>query len=90
MLLRCMLTIKAKDITLWMKCFWKQRSSQRKRSHSPSASGQPPASKRSNYDSHLTTITEVEMISDKLKEKHDDKYTTEQFRAWAHDSNEKV
>ena len=58
--------------TLWIKCSWKQHSSQRKRSHSPSASGQPPTSKRSNYDSHLT---EVEMIMDKLKEKCEDKYT---------------
>ena len=35
----------------WIKCSWKQHSSQRKRSHSPRASGQPPTSKRSNYDS---------------------------------------
>ena len=49
-------------ITLWMKCSWKQPSSQRKRSHFPSGSGQPPTSKQSNYDSHLTMTTEVEMI----------------------------
>ena len=58
-------------ITLWIKC------SQRKRSHSPSASGQPPTSKRSNYDSYLITMTEVEMIMEKLEEKHEDKYTLE-------------
>ena len=40
-------------ITLWMKCSWKQPSSQRKQSHSPNASGQPPTSKWSNYSSHL-------------------------------------
>ena len=58
--------------------------SQRKRSHSPSASDLPPTSNRSNYGSHLTKMTEVEVIMDELKEKHEDTYTPEQIRAWAH------
>ena len=77
-------------ITLWMKCSWKQPSSQRKRSHSPSASGQPPTSKRSSYSSHLTTMTEVEMIMNKLKEKRGKIYSRTISSMGAHDSNEEV
>ena len=71
-------------ITLWMKCSWKRPSAQRKRPHSPSASDLPSTSKRSNYGSHLSKMTEVEEIMDKLKEKHKETYTPEQIRAWAH------
>ena len=70
-------------ITLWMKCSWTRPSAQRKRPHSPSASGLPSTSKRSNYESHLTKMTEVEVIMDKLKEKHE-RFSAEQLRAWAH------
>ena len=70
-------------ITLWMKCSWKRPSAQRKRPHSPSVSDLPSTSKRSNYGSHLSKMTEVEVIMDKLKEKHKETYTPEQIRAWA-------
>ena len=70
--------------TLWMKCSWTRPSAQRKRPRSPSASGLPSTSKRSNYESHLTKMTEVEVIMDKLKEEHEERFSAEQLRAWAH------
>ena len=74
---------KGKNITLWMKCCWQH---QRKRALSPShtSSNALPKSKCSNYDLHLQKMSEVEVIMDKLKEIHEDVYSPEQVRAWAH------
>ena len=74
---------KGKNITLWVKCCWQH---QRKHALSPSHTSNDtlPKSKRSNYDTHLQRMSEVELIVDKLKKTHKDGYSAEQLRAWAH------
>ena len=70
---------KGKKIKLWVK-----RHQVRKRSHSPKADVSSAKARRTNYDSHLSKMSEVELIIEDLKEKQGTKYTPEQLQAWAH------
>ena len=71
---------KGKQIKLWVK-----RNVARKRSHSPSKPDTPSAkARRTNYDSHLRKMSEVELILEELKEKQGTKFTPEQLQTWAH------
>ena len=69
---------KGKQIRLWIK-----RQQAKKRS-SPNPDIPPSNKRRTNYDSHLSKMSEVEMIIEDLKEKHSTKYTPEQLNVWAH------
>ena len=77
---------KGKQIRLWVK-----RQHSQKCSHSPLTHRDGPSQKarRSVYDTHLDHMAEVDVIFEKLQEKHDN-YTPEQLRAWAHASNEET
>jgi hypothetical protein len=52
----------------------------------PTKSSKVPSDTRhpSNYDSHLKTADEVNIIFKSLKDKHGGEYTPEQLRTWAH------
>ena len=69
---------KKKRIFLWIKC----KPASKKRSNPESASSNAPQSKRQN--SLVTTMSEVEDIASKLKEKHGEKFTSLQLNCWAH------
>ncbi len=69
-----------KTITLWMKIITRTK---RKRDSSNNRESSPKP-KRSSYDSHLNKVSEVEEIVEKLQKKHENKHTSEQYRAWAH------
>lgn len=57
------------QINLWMKCSWKNKTT---KTYSSNVSD-PPKSKRSNYDAHLSKMSDVEVIVDELKGKHAEK-----------------
>ena len=46
--------------------------------------GTSTESSGSNYQGHLKTLSEVQVIVDELEKKHKDCYTPEQIRAWGH------
>ncbi len=90
---------KKKVIMLW--CFRKSPhpNTSRKRPSPDSESSANPrkVARTSNYTKHVDRIAEVEEIEDELKEKHLDKFTDVQYRAWAnlikmkkHDSLDKA
>ena len=72
-----------------MKC-QKPKATKRQRSTSTeaSASGEVelPKTKRAGpgYSAHMKNMMEVEEILEKLKQKHEENYTPEQLRTWAH------
>ena len=70
---------KGKQIKLWVK-----RLQARKRSNSPKPGASSAKVRRTNYDSHLDKMSEVELILEDLKEKQGTKYSPEQLHAWAH------
>ena len=72
---------KGKQIRLWVK-----RHRTQKRTHSPSPAPDGPSHKvrRSNYDSHPSKMSEVELTIEKLKENLENSYSPEQLWAWAH------
>lgn len=47
------------------------------------STGVPRARRSTNYDRHADRISEVEEIEEELKEKHLEKFTDMQYRAWA-------
>lgn len=53
-----------------------------KRPHNGNTEGE--ARKTSRYDRHVDMMAEVEVIEDKLREKHSEKFSEEQLRSWAH------
>ena len=67
---------KKKRILLWLKC--KPKASKR----SSCDSVDTPQAKR--HGSLLTMMNEVSTISEKLKEKHGEKYNEHQLSCWAH------
>ena len=71
---------KGKQIKLWVK-----RLQGKRRSHSPLKPAAPSAKvRKTNYDSHLNKMSEVELILEDLKEKHKTKCNPEQLHARAH------
>ena len=66
-----------KNILLWMK-----QCRKRPRVEPSSSSSNRPTS-RSNYDYQTQRMAEIDSICDQLVEKHGQKYTKEQIRAWA-------
>ena len=76
---------KTREILLW--CFGVASRAGTKRpspeSENSNGSGVQKVPKTSNYNKHVDRIAEVSEIEDNLKEKHLDKYTDVQYRAWA-------
>ena len=66
---------KGKQIKLWVK-----RHQVRKRSHSPKADTSSAKARRTNYDSHLSKMSEVELIIEDLKEKQGKNTLQNNFR----------
>ena len=70
---------KKRDILLWMKYSRKRPRSEKDH---PS-DGSSRKSGRSVYEGQLDKMTQVDDIIDKLKKKHQDAYSEEQYRVWA-------
>lgn len=75
-------------VMLWVKCV-KERPLKRPISSSGGSNGTEsdiPKTKRTSpgYMSHMKNMAEVEEILETLTQKHEDNYTPEQLRAWAH------
>lgn len=70
---------KNKEICLW--CYSGDEESGKSRSRSNS----PKAKRRSSrYDGHVSKMSKVDEIFQKLDDTHKNKFTPEQKRAWAH------
>ena len=74
------------EILLWAFSAGTSGNSKRKRTKSPTDKSTPAATKapRSNFQEHTLKIQKVEEIAKDLKERHGDKYTSEQYNVWAH------
>ena len=73
-----------KQIILWVKVLKRKRvrpstgdTASKKQCQSSECAG-------SNYQSHLQSLSEVEVIVEKLTKMHEGSYSSEQLRAWAH------
>lgn len=66
---------KKKRINLWLKCKPKSKKT---------ASPDSDTSQSKRQNSLISTMTEVDDIVTKLKEKHEEKFTSVQLNCWAH------
>ncbi len=77
-----------KRIILWLKVFKRNRASPTSEPKTVSKK-QCGETSGTNYQGHLNSLSEVEVVIGKLDEKHEDGYTPEQIRAWAYMINMK-
>ena len=73
-------------VNMWAKSVPKRKRSQQEATSSSEKQADVPQSKKGNYQSHLSKLSEVEIIIERLEEHHEgsDEFSVEQFRVWAH------
>ncbi len=76
--------LRKREILLW--CSAREENERaKKRTHSPvSTSKSNKQPRTTKYGEYRDKMTEVESIEEKLCEKHEGRFTSEQYRAWAH------